>query len=39
VSEIAQVLFINKSTVFGILRTLQEDGHVLKDLSTKKYNI
>jgi DNA-binding IclR family transcriptional regulator len=39
VSEIAQVLSINKSTVFGILRTLQEDSYVLKDLVTKKYTV
>ena len=39
VSEIAQVLSINKSTAFGILRTLQEDGYVLKDMSTKKYTV
>jgi IclR family KDG regulon transcriptional repressor len=39
VSEIARVLSINKSTAFGILGTLQEDGYVLKDLSTKKYTV
>ena len=39
VSEIARVLSINKSTAFGILRTLQEDGYVLKDIPTKKYAV
>jgi DNA-binding IclR family transcriptional regulator len=39
VSEIARMLSINKSTAFGILRTLQEDAYVLKDRSTKKYAV
>ncbi len=37
VSEIARMLSINKSTVFGILGALQEGAYVLKDASTKKY--
>ena len=39
VSEIARVLSINKSTTFGILRTLHKEGYVLKDMSTKKYTV
>ncbi len=39
VSEIARALSINKSTTFGILRALQEDAYVLKDVSTKKYMV
>ena len=39
VTEIARMLSINKSTAFGILRTLEEGAYVFKDLSTKKYGI
>jgi IclR family KDG regulon transcriptional repressor len=39
VSEIARMLSINKSTAFGILRALQEDAYVFKDVSTKKYTV
>ncbi|MGD0237165.1 MAG: IclR family transcriptional regulator [Syntrophorhabdales bacterium] len=39
VSEIARALSINKSTAFGILRTLQEGAYVSKDVSTKKYAV
>lgn len=37
VTEIAQSLSLNKSTVFGILRALEEEGYVVKDEATKKY--
>ena len=39
VSEIARMLSINKSTAFGILRTLQQGAYVIKDVSTKKYTV
>lgn len=39
VSEIARILSINKSTTFGILRTLEEGAYVFKDASTKKYTV
>jgi IclR family transcriptional regulator, KDG regulon repressor len=39
VSEIARMLSMNKSTAFGILRTLQQGAYVFKDASTKKYTV
>lgn len=39
VSEIARAVSIHKSTVFGILRTLQQGAYVSKDSSTKKYTV
>jgi len=39
VTEISQRLSISKSTVFGILKALEEEGFILKDKSTKKYVI
>jgi len=39
VSEIARAVSIHKSTVFGILRTLQQGAYVSKDASTKKYTV
>jgi DNA-binding IclR family transcriptional regulator len=37
VTQMSQALSINKSTVFGILKALQAEGFVVKDLATKKY--
>ncbi len=39
VTEIAKSLSISKSTVFGVLKALQESGFVAKNRSTKKYTI
>lgn len=39
VTEIAQALAINKSTVFGILKALQAEGLVVKDPATKRYTM
>jgi DNA-binding IclR family transcriptional regulator len=39
VSEIARLLSINKSTAFGILRSLHQGAYVFKDVSTKKYAV
>lgn len=39
ISEIAQRLAINKSTAFGILRALEEQGFIVKDKSSKKYSM
>lgn len=37
VTEIARELSISKSTTFGILKSLEEEGFVVKDGNTKKY--
>jgi DNA-binding IclR family transcriptional regulator len=37
VSQIASALSIHKSTVFGILKALEEEGYVTKDAINKKY--
>jgi DNA-binding IclR family transcriptional regulator len=39
ISEIAQRLDIHKSTVFGILRALEEQGFIAKDSASKKYSM
>lgn len=39
ITEIAQRLSINKSTAFGILRALEEQGFIVKDKSSKKYSM
>lgn len=39
VSEISKGLSISKSTVFGILKALEEEGFILKEESTKRYII
>jgi IclR family transcriptional regulator, KDG regulon repressor len=39
ITEIAQTLSINKSTAFGILRSLEEQGFIVKDKSSKKYSM
>lgn len=39
ITEIAQRLAINKSTAFGILRTLEEQGFIVKDGASKKYSM
>jgi IclR family transcriptional regulator, KDG regulon repressor len=39
ITEIAQRLAINKSTAFGILRALEEQGFIVKDRSSKKYGM
>lgn len=39
VTEIAKGLSISKSTAYGILQSLQEEGLVSKDSVTKKYSI
>ena len=37
VTEIGKILAISKSTAFGILKALEEEGFVVKDSRTKKY--
>lgn len=37
VTEIARSLAISKSTAFGVLKSLEEEGFIVKDESTKKY--
>jgi DNA-binding IclR family transcriptional regulator len=37
VTEIAKKLAISKSTAFGILKALEEEGFVVKDSASKKY--
>jgi IclR family transcriptional regulator, KDG regulon repressor len=37
VTDIAKSLSINKSTTFGILKALEEEGYITKDAVTKKY--
>jgi IclR family transcriptional regulator, KDG regulon repressor len=39
VTEIAKTLSLSKSTVFGILRALQDTGFVTKSKTTKKYAV
>ena len=39
VTEIAKTLSLSKSTVFGILRALQDTGFIAKSKTTKKYAI
>ncbi|HAR96836.1 MAG TPA: IclR family transcriptional regulator [Deltaproteobacteria bacterium] len=39
ISEIAQRLDIHKSTAFGILRALEEQGFIVKDSASKKYSM
>lgn len=39
ITEIAQTLAINKSTAFGILRALEEQGFIVKDKASKKYSM
>lgn len=39
ITEIAQRLSINKSTAFGILRALEEQGFIVKDKSSKRYSM
>lgn len=39
VTDIAKSLSLSKSTVFGILKALQESGFIAKNRSTKKYII
>lgn len=39
ITEIAQRLLINKSTAFGILKSLEEQGFIVKDKSSKKYGM
>lgn len=39
ITEIAQQLSINKSTAFGILGALEEQGFIVKDKSTKKFSM
>lgn len=39
VTEIAKSLSLSKSTVFGILKALQESGFITKNRSTKKHTI
>ena len=37
VSQLANALSMNKSTLFGILKVLEEEGYVIKDQAEKKY--
>ena len=37
VSQLASALSMNKSTLFGILKALEEEGYVIKDQAEKKY--
>ena len=37
VTQIAQTLSISKSTTFGILKSLEEEGVLFKDIKSKKY--
>lgn len=37
VTEIARELSISKSTTFGILRSLEQEGLVMKDIKSKRY--
>lgn len=37
VSQIANALSMNKSTLFGILKALEEEGYVIKDAAQKTY--
>src|SRR5271169_3028458 len=37
VSQIANALSMNKSTLFGILKALEEEGYVIKDAALKTY--
>jgi DNA-binding IclR family transcriptional regulator len=39
VTEIAKTLSLSKSTVFGILKALQDSGFIVKSKTTKKYAI
>jgi IclR family KDG regulon transcriptional repressor len=39
VTEISKTLSISKSTVFGILRALEEEGFIYKDPAIKKYSV
>ncbi len=39
VTEIARTLALSKSTVFGILKALQEENLIVKSKSTKRYTI
>ena len=39
ITEIAQRLSINKSTAFGILLALEEQGFIVKDSASKKYSM
>jgi len=39
VTDISKRLSISKSTIFGILKALEEQGFIFKDVSTKKYSI
>jgi IclR family transcriptional regulator, KDG regulon repressor len=38
VTDIARVLSLSKSTTFGILKSLEEEGFLVKDGSSKKYS-
>ncbi len=38
VTEIAHSLSVSKSTTFGILKSLEEEGFLIKDDTSKKYN-
>jgi DNA-binding IclR family transcriptional regulator len=37
VTDIARTLFLSKSTTFGILKSLEEEGFLVKDGQSKKY--
>jgi IclR family KDG regulon transcriptional repressor len=39
VSQVASALSIHKSTVFGILKALEEEGYITKDAINKKYTV
>jgi IclR family transcriptional regulator, KDG regulon repressor len=39
VTQISHVLSISKSTTFGILKSLEEEGFIYKDARSKKYTI
>lgn len=39
VTEIARTLTLSKSTVFGILKALQDAGFIIKSKTTKRYSI
>ena len=38
VTDIARSLSISKSTTFGILKSLEEEGFLVKDPTSKKYS-
>jgi IclR family transcriptional regulator, KDG regulon repressor len=38
VTDIARILSLSKSTTFGILKSLEEEGFLVKDASSKKYS-